>query len=58
MDTFISNIADVLLNAFAVLWAPACIAAFLFFVVYAPWPSNRKTFFTTTGGRADGSPNP
>jgi hypothetical protein len=58
MDTFISNIADTLLSVFAILWAPACVAAFLFFVVYALWPSNWKKFFTTTRGRADRSSNP
>jgi hypothetical protein len=45
MDAFISKIADTLLSVFAILWAPLCVAVFLFFVVYALWPSNWKKFF-------------
>jgi archaellum biogenesis protein FlaJ (TadC family) len=61
MDTIISiisNIDNALLSVFAILWAPACVAVFLFFVLFALWPSNRKKFFTTTKGRADESSNP
>jgi len=56
MDT-ISYISDTLLSVFAILWAPACVAVFLFFVVYAMWPSNWKKFFTATKG-ADRSSSP
>jgi uncharacterized protein YjeT (DUF2065 family) len=58
MDTIISNIADTLLSVFAILWAPACVAVFLFFVLYALWPSNWKKFFTTMSGSADRSSTP
>jgi len=58
MDTFISSIADTQLSVFAILWALACVAVFLFFVVYALWPSNREKFFTATTGRADRSSHP
>jgi hypothetical protein len=64
MNAFISNITDALLSVFAILWAPVCIAGFLFFVVYALWPSNWNKFFPATrpdsseGIRADRSSNP
>ena len=48
LDAFISRSADTLLSVFAILWAPLCAAVFLFFVVYALWPSNWKKFFPKT----------
>jgi hypothetical protein len=48
MNDLISNFADTLLSVFAILWAPVCVAVFLFFVVYALWPSNWKKFFPAT----------
>ena len=53
MNAFITNIADALFSVFAALWAPLCIAGFLFFVVYALWPSNRRKFFPSTRPDAD-----
>jgi hypothetical protein len=64
MNAFISNIADALLSVFAILWAPACVAVFLFFVAYALWPSNWKKFFpaarpaSSKGSCADRSSKP
>jgi hypothetical protein len=44
LNAFISKTADALLGAFAILWAPLCVAVLLFFVAYALWPSNWKKF--------------
>jgi hypothetical protein len=55
LDAFISRSADTLLSVFAVLWAPLCAAVFLFFVVYALWPSNWKKFFPTRPDSAEES---
>jgi hypothetical protein len=58
MDAFISTIADALLGVFAILWAPLCLAVFLFFVVYALWPSNWKKFFPAATSTAVGGIRP
>jgi hypothetical protein len=63
VDVFISTVGDTLLSVFAILWVPLCGAVFLFFVVYAVWPSNRKKFFPARpasgeGIRAGRSSNP
>jgi hypothetical protein len=58
MNAFIDKIIDALLSFFAILWAPVCVAVFLFFVVYALWPSNWKKFFPARPTGADGSSNP
>jgi hypothetical protein len=48
INAIIDNFSATLLGVFAILWAPLCVAVFLFFVVYALWSSNRKKFFATT----------
>ena len=57
MDAVISRIADTLLSVFAIVWAPLCVVVFLFFVVYALWPSNWKKFFpAATPTSTEGTP--
>jgi hypothetical protein len=58
MDIFISKIAGAHRIAKTLNSVPACVAVFLFSVVHALWPSNRKKLFTTAAGHADRSSKP